>query len=825
MTRLLAFLMLGTFTALFAVGQEKEKPKALPKVAADKAKIAVFNVAKVMKEFTKWQYWSATMQNKRFVAQQELIVLREEVMTFAKRMETETDKLKKEELTNKHFLVQREFEDKERSARKALDEESSMLLKTMYIEIQSAVNELVTDEGFSIVFTHIDATTIEEKQSPMLIDMKMRPNGAVPFFVSDTADVSKALVKKLNAKFKAPGAVPQIKAQLTGTDMDFFVSAQEGEKPNPFINPKAVPKPEPKKEDQPKKADPDAPAPRVAHIKISGSLGESPTADGPFGGGSENLRSKIDRIRKATQDERIKALYLELGSLEIGFGKLHELQAAIKEFRAAGKKAFAYSEELDTKAYLLALACDSISLPESGGLNLFGMRAEVSFYKDLLKLVSLEVDVLKMGKYKSAVEPFLFDKMSAENREQMQSLLNDNFDNELVGAIVKGRPTQKFTAEQVEAIIDGGPYTAKKAAKLGLVDSLQYQDEFEAGFAKQLGVPEVRILHSYGKAKSTGPDFSNPLAMLEMLNPKKPAESKDPKIAVIHVVGGISSGTGSVSPMSGGESAGSDTIVEAIRDAEKNPTVKAIVLRVDSPGGSALASDMIWRALGVCKKPVVTSMGDVAASGGYYVAMNSKKIFAEPGTITGSIGVFGMKIVTGGLEERVGVKTEVISRGKNSGVNSMTFKWNETERKAMTDTIDDVYAQFIDKALAGRIAAGQKAMTREKLLELAGGRVWTGRQAKERGLVDELGTLDDAIAYAKKEAGIDPKTEMELLNLPKAQSFLDKLMDGKMELPFGLKSELKMLPGVEKALRNLAPILGSPKDRVKMVMPFVVEFK
>jgi len=614
---------------------------------------------------------------------------------------------------------------------------------------------------------------------------------------------------------------------LLGTFAAFVAVGQEKEKPNPFINPKAAPKveaEEPKKP-EPKKADAEAPTPRVAHIKLSGSLGEMPTTDGPFGGGHENLRTKIDRIRKAAQDERIKALYLELGELGIGFGKLNELKSVIAEFRAAGKKVFSYSEEYDAKAYLLALAGDQIVVPESGGLNLIGMRAEISFYKDLLKLVSLEVDVLKMGKYKSAVEPFILDKMSKENREQMQSLVNDNFDNELVAVIVKGRPAQKFTAEQVEKIIDGGPYTARKAVKLGLVDTLQYQDEFEAGFAKQLGAAEVRIVRNYGKAKSSAPDFSNPLAMLEMFSPKKTAESKDPKIAVIHVVGGISSGKGGASPLSGGESCGSDTIVEAIRDAEKNPTVKAIVLRVDSPGGSALASDMMWRALGVCKKPVVTSMGDTAASGGYYVAMNSRRIFAEPGTLTGSIGVFGMKIVTGGLEERVGVKTEVVSRGKNSGVNSMTFKWNETERQAMTETIDEVYAQFIDKALAGRIAAGQKTMTREKLLELAGGRVWTGRQAKAAGLVDELGTLDDAIAYAKKEAGIDPKKEMELLNLPKSKSFFEKLMDGDAELPFGLHAEIRKLPGAEKTLRGLAPVLASPKDTVKMVMPFVVELK
>ena len=232
------------------------------------------------------------------------------------------------------------------------------------------------------------------------------------------------------------------------------------------------------------------------------------------------------------------------------------------------------------------------------------------------------------------------------------------------------------------------------------------------------------------------------------------------------------------------------------------------MLRVDSPGGSALASDVIWRELKRCKKPVVASMGDVAASGGYYIAMAGEEDLRRAGHRSpGRIGVFGMKLVTGGLEEWVGMKTEVISRGKNSGVDiSTTFKWTERERKAMTETIEEMYDQFIDKALAGGKAAGEK-MTRDELLKLAGGRVWTGRQAKANGLVDELGTLDDAIAGGKKDAGIDPKKEMELLILPKAQSFLDKLMEGDAKLPFGpaLAAELKLIPGADKALRMAGP--------------------
>ena len=577
-----------------------------------------------------------------------------------------------------------------------------------------------------------------------------------------------------------------------------------------------------------KKADAEPSGPKVAHIKLSGDLDEAPVPqDALFGSPPENLRAKLDRIRKAAKDDKVKALFVEIGSdegggLAVGFGKLNELRRAIADFRATGKKAFAYAEGLDTKGLLLGLACDKLYVPESGAVMVAGLRAEVTFYKNTLDLLKLKADVLKMGNYKSAVEPFLSDKMSKENREQIEALLDDNYEKEVVEAIVRARPAKKWTAQQVRDVIDQGPFTAKKAAALGLVDGLAYEDELKGLFAKELSADDSQIVRNYGKPKANAPDFSSPFALLEALSgPKKPKESKDPKIAVIYIVGGISSGK-SGGGLMGGDSVGSETIVAAIREAEKNATVKAIVLRVDSPGGSALASDVMWRAIVQCKKPVIASMGDVAASGGYYVSMPAKKIFAEPGTITGSIGVFGMKIVTGGLEEWAGMKTEVVARGKNSGINSITFPWSDSERKAMTEYIEETYDQFIDKGLAGRKAAGQK-MTREDLLKVAGGRVWTGRQAKDRGLVDELGTLDDAIAEAKTQAGIDPKKEMELLVLPKAESFLDRLMDGDVKLPFSKMA--KEVPGAERALRVVGPPPRPHPDAVKAFLPLRVEFK
>lgn len=589
-----------------------------------------------------------------------------------------------------------------------------------------------------------------------------------------------------------------------------FAPADEPKKSNPFLGDKTA---DTKTDIKPEKA-----TPKVAHIKLSGSFDEAPGGEPLFGPPSENLVAKLDRIKKAAKDPEVKTLYLQIDGLDVGFGKLHELRKAVADFRKSGKKVFAYAEEFGTKEYLLAMACDKVIVPESGGVDLHGLRAEVMYYKNTLDLLKLKADVLKMGNYKSAVEPFLTDKMSPENREQIQSMLDDNFDHEIVAAVSTGR---KLPAERVTEVIDGGPYTAKKALALGLVDALQYEDQFEDAVKKEAG-EGAKLVRNYAKAKGQDADFSNPFKLLEALggSGKKTKESKEPKIAVVYAVGGIASGKSSVDPLMGGETVGSETLVEAIREAEANPTVKAIVLRIDSPGGSALASDVIWRALIVCKKPVVVSMGDVAASGGYYIAAAGKKIYAEPGTVTGSIGVFGMKLVTGGLKDMVGLKTEVVSRGKNSGVSSSTFAWSESERKAMTETIEDVYATFLDRSLAGRKAAGVN-MTREELVKLAGGRVWTGRQAKANRLVDELGTLDDAIAGAKQFAGIDPKTEMELLPLPKGASFLDKLMDGDMKMPFGSLD----VPGAKEALRMVAPLLRTQKDPVKVMLPFAVEWK
>ena len=570
-------------------------------------------------------------------------------------------------------------------------------------------------------------------------------------------------------------------------------------------------------------------APVIAHIKLSGNLDESPSGESLFGGGSENLRAKLDRIKKAKNDSTVRAMLLHLEGLEFGlfsFGKIEEVRRALADFRAAGKKIYCYTEDIGGLDYLIACGCDVVCVPEGGSFGLLGLKIEMEFYKDTLDLVKVKADFLTMGEAKGAAEPFTRTSMSPENKKQYTLVLDDLYENGIVKTIVESRSSKKFTTEQVKKIIDEGPYTAKKAASLGLIDKITYLDSIEGTIKADLKSETAHIVKNYGKAKKS--DDDNPLAtLMKLMSPQKKASSKKPKIAVIYAVGGIESGKGE-GGLLGGSAVGSATMIEAIQQAEKDDTVKAIVLRIDSPGGSALASDLIWHELKRCKKPIVASMGDVAASGGYYIAMAANTIYAEPGTLTGSIGVVGGKIVMGGLFEWAGVKTETLSRGKNAGAFSSNTVFSKSEKASITALMQDIYDQFLDKTLEGRAAAGVK-LTKEKLLTLAGGRIWTGRQAKENGLVDRLGTLDDAIAEAKLQAKMAKDMEPELLVLPEPTFFLDRFLEGKIDsrlegsaalLPF-----VKSMPELRGHLKAIEMLLNQRGEKVWLMMPYRMTVK
>jgi protease-4 len=562
----------------------------------------------------------------------------------------------------------------------------------------------------------------------------------------------------------------------------------------------------------------------LAHIKLAGGPTEVPAQADPFFGlGGENFKSKLDRIQKAKEDPSVQALLLEIDDLTVGWGKTNELRHAIADFRKSNKKAYAYLQSGDTRNYLLATTCDEIIIPEPGWLMLTGIRAEVSFYKDLFDKLGIKADMLQMGRFKGAAEPFTRSSMSKEFRAQYESVLDDYYNRELVEQIAASRHgKKKLTTAEVKKLIDEGPYSARGALKAGLVDRVAYLDDLPKDLEGELKADHVEISRNYGQAASEELKIGNPFDILKMLNPIKSLPSARPKIAVIYASGVIITGKSGQSLLEG-EVVGSTTMVEAIRQAEEDRTVKAIVLRVDSPGGSALASDLIWHELRRCKKPVLASMSDVAASGGYYISMGARKVYAEPGTLTGSIGVVGGKVAIGGLFDKAGVTTETLSRGANANIMSITTPFSESERKVWAALMRDTYDQFLDRVSENRRRAGKEKLTKEELEEnLAGGRVWTGRQAKENGLVDELGTLADVLAEAKKLAGLPADSKPELLQLPKPKGLLDTLLDLKSE---SLAPGLRNLPEVTRRIGAAGALLRLRGEPVWLLVPYQVEVR
>ncbi|MBC7819021.1 MAG: signal peptide peptidase SppA, partial [Planctomycetaceae bacterium] len=482
-----------------------------------------------------------------------------------------------------------------------------------------------------------------------------------------------------------------------------------------------------------------------AHIELKGSYAEGPQMMSLFGDVTESLAEAIGRLDKAAKDDSVTGVVLKIDGPSIGRGKLNEFRQAIGRVRAKGKKVVAYLDSAGSGDYLVAAGCDEVVMPESGVLMLLGVRSEVSFYKNLFDLIGLKAEMLRVGEYKSAAEPYSRTEMSKEFREELEQVLGDFYD-QMVEQVATGRG---LTAEKVKDAIDNGPHTAAAAKELGLITRVAYEDELTGILKGDKVDTTIKLTKRYGKKKLDN-DFSGPLGMIKIMNMMMGLEpqarsSKNPKIAVIHASGMIMPGA-SASDFLGDSTLGSDTLVKAIEKASSDATVKAIVLRIDSPGGSALASDLIWRAIEKVEKPIVASMGDVAGSGGYYIAMGADTIFAEPGTITGSIGVVGGKIALEGLYNKVGITTSVVARGKNSGILSMTSGFTESERAAMTKLLLDIYKQFTEKAAKGR------KMEYAKLEKLARGRIYSGATALKLGLIDKLGTLEDAVEHAKELA-------------------------------------------------------------------------
>ncbi len=563
-----------------------------------------------------------------------------------------------------------------------------------------------------------------------------------------------------------------------------------------------------------------------AHIELKGSYAEGPAMMGLFGDVSESLAEAISRLDKAAKDDAITGVVLKIDGPSIGRGKLNEFRQAIGRVKAKGKKVVAYLDSAGSGDYLVAAGCDEVVMPESGVLMLLGVRSEVSFYKNLFDLVGLKAEMLRVGEYKSAAEPYSRTEMSKEFREELEQVLGDFYD-QMVEQVATGRG---LDAEKVKAAIDNGPHTAEAAKKLGLITRVAYEDELTGILKGDKADTTIKLAKRYGK-KKIDTDFSGFAGMVKMMNmlmgmEPQARKSNNPKIAVIHATGMIMPGQ-SQSDLFGDSVLGGDTLVKAIEKASNDATVKAIVLRVDSPGGSALASDLIWRALEKVEKPIVASMGDVAGSGGYYIAMGADTIFAEPGTITGSIGVVGGKIALEGLYNKIGITTSVVARGKNSGILSTTTGFTDSERAAMTKLLLDIYKQFTEKAAKGR------KMDYEKLEKLARGRIYSGSTALKLGLIDKIGTLEDAVDHAKQLAKLGPDDKVERLILPKPTSPLESLLgplnpdeQTRVSADAAMFSALKAIsPDLADDLRNAWQINKLARENRLMLMPFTIRIR
>ncbi|HEV2834775.1 MAG TPA: signal peptide peptidase SppA [Pyrinomonadaceae bacterium] len=551
----------------------------------------------------------------------------------------------------------------------------------------------------------------------------------------------------------------------------------------------------------------------VLALRISGSLPDY-SPDDPFkkvfGGPDQSLTGLVMQFKKAKVDKRIKGILLDVNMSGVGWGKAEEIRDAITDFRSSGKPVYAYLEFGLNKEYYIATACNKIIVPPPGELFINGLAADVMFFRGSLDKLGIYPDIYQIGKYKSAGDMFTQKKMTEAHREYINELLNDLFGRYL-NTIAQAR---NKTPDEVSALIDNAPYNAAQAKQAGLIDDVLYRDDVEKQFKKMLGYKDT--------------DTFMPVRSSEYrdVSPESLGLNKGERIAVIYASGDIGSGSSQNSP-SGDQSIGSDTVSRALNDAAADKTIKAIVLRVDSPGGSGLASDIIWHAVEAAgqKKPVVVSMSDVAASGGYYISASAAKIIAQPSTITGSIGVVAGKPVMRGFYDWLGISNEYVLRGKTAGMFRETEKFSDEERAKFEEWIKNTYYNdFVPKVAKGRKKDPQY------IDSVAQGRVWTGAQAKDRSLIDDFGGLDKAVEVAKQLANIPADKGVERVIFPYPTTFLQQLLSGGGDNSNTQIEQQRMvysaLPeDARRALRFMALMDRMKNGESMLLMPFDLRVK
>lgn len=478
-------------------------------------------------------------------------------------------------------------------------------------------------------------------------------------------------------------------------------------------------------------------APLVLELDLTEGLSEGPPSD-PLNAilsmRKTRLADVLDGLRRARKDPRVKGLIVKIGGRPLGLAMVQELRTAVIQLRAAGKLTVAFGETFGefgagTVPYYLASAFEKVYLQPSGDVGLTGISLEQRFVKNALAKVGVDYQIGQRHEYKTAANMFTQDHMTDAHRESAARIAESVIE-QVVSGIAEGRG---LAPERVRELIDQGPFIGPEAVEAGLVDRLAYRDEV------------------YDEVRGEGDLLLFVARYAKGAIAKKLPHPGERVVALIHGHGMIRLGRSGRSPLGGGGAIGSDTICAAFRAARRDDNVKAIVFRVDSPGGSYVASDAIWREVVLARKagkPVIISMGDLAASGGYFVSMAADVIVAQPGTLTGSIGVFGGKPSVSGLLGRIGVTSESVDVGANSGMFSPSRAYSEPQWERVNAWLDRIYDDFVGKVAEGR------GFDRDRAHELARGRVWTGLDAYDGGLVDELGGLEDALTLARSRAGL-----------------------------------------------------------------------
>jgi len=539
----------------------------------------------------------------------------------------------------------------------------------------------------------------------------------------------------------------------------------------------------------------------ILHVKLDYVI-EDRSSNDPFASGfnfapfssNPGLNEVLKNIEKARNDDRIKGIFLDLMDVPSGLATIAEIRNALVDFKTSGKFIYTYGQIISQKAYYLSTVSDKICLNPVGMIELRGFRGDVMFIKGLLEKLEIEPQIIRHGKYKSAIEPLILDRMSEANKEQTLAFIQSMW-NDAIGGMAQSR---NLSLEEINRIADRLEASrSEDAYKLKLIDSVIYYDQFLTMLAQRIDKENINKEDLISLSKYTTVSH----------NTVKEKRSKN-KIAVVFASGTISQGEGS------DQSIGSDKIARTIRNARLDNTIKAIVLRVNSPGGDGIASDVILREVNMTKtvKPVVVSMGDYAASGGYYISCGANKIIAQPNTITGSIGVFGViPNFQKFFNNKLGITFDEVKTNENSDFIGVTKPMSEFQYALLQEEIDNFYATFISHVSVGR------NMPVEKVDEIGQGHVWSGTDAKEIGLVDELGGLNDAVKAAAELAAIEDYriVEMPALLDPFEKLITDLMGESTQTL---LQKELGTNYKYYKYVKGLAEIKG-----IQARLPFEID--